>query len=97
LFRAGDVAVGGGMTVRRTFASSVTGLVGAAVLAPSSHDTQLGPFRTSDSAIDLSADRTRALPVNDPDDRELTISCCALFNLRGWDSVRWQTTGRLWC
>jgi len=29
------------------------------------------------------ADRTRALPANDPDDRELTISCgCALMNLR---------------
>lgn len=29
------------------------------------------------------ADRTRALPENDPDDRELTISCgAALFNLR---------------
>jgi hypothetical protein len=28
-------------------------------------------------------DRTRALPANDPDDRELTISCgCALKNLR---------------
>jgi hypothetical protein len=33
--------------------------------------------------IDLYADRTRALPVNDPDDRELSISCgCALMNLR---------------
>ena len=71
------------MTVRRTFASSVTALVGAAVLAPSSHNTQPWRFRTSDSAIDVFADRTRALPVNDPEDRELTISCgCALFNLR---------------
>ena len=33
--------------------------------------------------VELLADRTRALPVNDPQDRELTISCgCALFNLR---------------
>ena len=71
------------MTVRRTFVSSVTALVGAAALAPSSHNTQPWRFRTSDSAIDLFADRTRALPVNDPEDRELTISCgCALFNLR---------------
>jgi hypothetical protein len=33
--------------------------------------------------IHLRADRTRALPVNDPDDRELVMSCgAALFNLR---------------
>lgn len=37
----------------------------------------------SESTIHLYADRARALPVNDPDDRELTISCgCALMNLR---------------
>lgn len=71
------------MTATRTFASSVTALVGAAVLAPSSHNTQPWRFRTSDGAIDVFADRTRALAVNDPEDRELTISCgCALFNLR---------------
>ena len=58
-------------------------LVGNAVLAPSSHNTQPWLFRVSDSTIDLIADRTRALPVNDPDDRELAISCgCALMNLR---------------
>ncbi len=54
-----------------------------AVLAPSSHNTQPWRFRPVDDGIDLLADRTRALPVNDPEDRELTISCgCALFNLR---------------
>lgn len=58
-------------------------LVRAAVLAPSSHNTQPWIFRVGDSRIDLFADRTRALPVNDPDDRELSISCgCALMNLR---------------
>lgn len=58
-------------------------LVQAATLAPSSHNTQPWLFRLAGQAIDLLADRTRALPVNDPDDRELTISCgCALFNLR---------------
>lgn len=58
-------------------------LVHAATLAPSSHNTQPWLFRLEDQAIELLADRTRALPVNDPDDRELTISCgCALFNLR---------------
>lgn len=54
-----------------------------AILAPSSHNTQPWVFRVSNQGIDLLADRTRALPVNDPDDRELTISCgCALMNLR---------------
>jgi nitroreductase len=58
-------------------------LVAWAVRAPSSHNTQPWVFRITGSAIDLLADRTRALPVNDPDDRELTISCgCALMNLR---------------
>jgi hypothetical protein len=58
-------------------------LIRKAVRAPSSHNTQPWLFRVSQSAIDLYADRTRALPVNDPDDRELAISCgCALMNLR---------------
>lgn len=58
-------------------------MIGRAVLAPSSHNTQPWFFRLSDSAVDLCADRTRALPVNDPEDRELAISCgCALMNLR---------------
>lgn len=58
-------------------------LIGDAVLAPSSHNTQPWYFRCSGPTIDLCADRTRALPVNDPEDRELTISCgCALMNLR---------------
>ncbi|MGM0633515.1 MAG: Acg family FMN-binding oxidoreductase [Pseudomonadota bacterium] len=58
-------------------------MIDRAVQAPSSHNTQPWYFRLSDSAIELYADRTRALPVNDPDDRELCISCgCALMNLR---------------
>jgi nitroreductase len=58
-------------------------LLEAATLAPSSHNTQPWQFCITETAIDLIADRTRALPVNDPDDRELTISCgAALFNLR---------------
>ena len=58
-------------------------LLEAAVLAPSSHNTQPWIFEISDSRISLLADRTRALPANDPDDRELAISCgAALFNLR---------------
>lgn len=64
-------------------ATALRALVQAASLAPSSHNTQPWLFRTDAQGVDLIADRTRALPVNDPHDRELTISCgCALFNLR---------------
>ena len=57
-------------------------LVAAAVAAPSSHNTQPWLFEEFDRGIAVLADRTRALPVNDPFDRELTISCgTALFNI----------------
>ena len=52
-------------------------LVRCAVLAPSGHNTQPWLFRVSGETLELHADRTRALPVVDPDDRELTISCGA--------------------
>jgi hypothetical protein len=53
-----------------------------AVLAPSIHNTQPWLFRLRDGAVELLADRSRALPVVDPDDRLLTISCgAALMNL----------------
>lgn len=58
-------------------------LIRLAALAPSSHNTQPWVFSRTEHGIDLSADRARALPVNDPEDRELLISCgCALLNLR---------------
>ncbi|MGE5174841.1 MAG: Acg family FMN-binding oxidoreductase [Hyphomicrobiales bacterium] len=54
-----------------------------ATLAPSSHNSQPWWFRIVGDHVDLYADRTRALPVVDPEDRELTISCgAALFHLR---------------
>jgi hypothetical protein len=57
-------------------------LVEKAARAPSSHNTQPWLFAVGDDHITLYADRTRALPVNDPFDRELTISCgAALYNL----------------
>ncbi len=52
-------------------------LVARAVRAPSSHNTQPWLFRREGDGISVLADRTRALPVNDPYDRELTISCGA--------------------
>lgn len=58
-------------------------LLNYALLAPSGHNTQPWKFKVQDEAIALYADRTRALPVVDPQDRELIISCgTALFNLR---------------
>lgn len=53
-----------------------------AVLAPSSHNTQPWRFRVESGVAMIFADRTRALPVTDPDDRELVISVgCALHHL----------------
>lgn len=54
-----------------------------ATLAPSSHNSQPWRFVVGDDRIMVCADRLRALPVVDPYDRELIISCgAALFNLR---------------
>ncbi|MBW7956408.1 MAG: nitroreductase family protein [Deltaproteobacteria bacterium] len=72
----GDFPSGGSMRERLSF------LVNYAVLAPSSHNTQPWLFSIGEAGVDLLADRTRALPIADPDDRSLTISCgAALFNL----------------
>jgi nitroreductase len=57
--------------------------VRCAVLAPSSHNSQPWLFKVSADNLMLVMDRRRALPVVDPHDRELVISCgAALFNIR---------------
>lgn len=57
-------------------------LLGYAILAPSSHNTQPWKFRVSDDAIDIFADHARWLKVADSTRRELHISVgCALENL----------------
>jgi nitroreductase len=54
-----------------------------AVLAPSGHNTQPWLFSVSEGEVKLRTDRTRGLPVVDPEDRALVISCrAALFYLR---------------
>jgi hypothetical protein len=58
-------------------------LLNYAVVAPSGHNTQPWLFRLTSDGVELFADRTRALPIVDPEDRELTISCgAALCQLR---------------
>lgn len=72
-----DFPAGGTLAERLEF------LLGYAVLAPSSHNTQPWRFRVAAGAVELYADRTRALPVVDPSDREMMISCgAALYHLR---------------
>ncbi|MEU8632203.1 hypothetical protein AB0C38_08555 [Amycolatopsis sp. NPDC048633] len=61
----------------------VKSVLGAAVLAPSTRNTQPWRFRCTAAGIELHADPDRALPVADADRRELLLSCgAALFNLR---------------
>ena len=58
-------------------------LLGYAILAPSGHNTQPWLFRLVPNGVELIADRTRCLPVVDPYDRALVISCgAALGHLR---------------
>jgi hypothetical protein len=52
-------------------------LAGYGTLAPSSHNSQPWRFQVTADGITVLADRSRALPVVDPHDRELAISCGA--------------------
>lgn len=53
-----------------------------AILAPSGHNTQPWKFSIRTNKISVYVDRTRNLPVVDPDNREMYISAgCALANL----------------
>ena len=54
-----------------------------AVLAPSTRNVQPWLFEARGDRLSIYADRSRALPVVDPDDRELVMSCgAALLHLR---------------
>jgi nitroreductase len=55
----------------------------AAAAAPSVHNTQPWLFRPTGTGVDVLVDRTRRLPVLDPDGREMLVSVgAAVFNLR---------------
>lgn len=61
----------------------LTNAAAAAVLAPSTYNTQPWKLRIAGDVLELHADRTRHLPVIDGDLRQLVQSCgCALFNAR---------------
>lgn len=71
-----------GFVATRDFREVARRCVEAAILAPSSHNTQPWLFRITDSEIDVYADETRWLKVADASKRELFISIgCAIENL----------------
>ena len=54
-----------------------------AILAPSTHNSQPWLFRIHGNIAEVHADLRRALPIVDPEHRELVMSCgAALFHLR---------------
>ncbi len=57
-----------------------THLLQYAIFAPSEHNSQPWLFRIGDDCLELFADRTRGLPVVDPHDRAMTISCGAALD-----------------
>jgi hypothetical protein len=71
------------MSEQRLSQQQVDILVGAALAAPSMHNTQPWRFAVDETAIDISLDRSRALPAEDPTGRALLIATgAAIFNLR---------------
>ena len=66
-----------------TAAEQLHFLVKYAVLAPSGHNTQPWKFVIAGSKVHIFGDYSRAMPVADPNHRELVMSCgAALLNLR---------------
>jgi len=70
------------LTQEETVSTPMRELIRYATLAASGHNTQPWQFAIQADAITIHPDYTRALPVVDPDHRELWISLgCALENL----------------
>lgn len=63
--------------------AQVADVLATAGLAPSLHNTQPWRFRVRPDVIELYADRSRSLPVTDPEGREMRLACgAALYTLR---------------
>lgn len=54
--------------------------ISSAIQAPSGHNTQPWMFRVLSDGVELYADRSRSLPIVDPHDREMVISCGAALH-----------------
>ena len=81
LYDTWDIS-GDAFPVEGTPADKFRFLLKYAVLAPSKNNSQPWLFRIQDDHLEFYADRARALPVVDPEDRQLIISCgAALFHL----------------
>jgi hypothetical protein len=67
-------------TLRPLSTTQWRAVIDAAVRAPSSHNSQPWIVRIGGDGctLEVFADRSRSIPINDPRDRELTISCGAL-------------------
>ena len=65
---------------RGSAADKLRFLLNYAALAPSSHNTQPWLFRIAVDSVEVVADRRRCLPVVDPHDRALIISCGAALD-----------------
>jgi nucleotide-binding universal stress UspA family protein/nitroreductase len=75
--RDADFPLGGSPEAKLRF------LLSYAILAPSNRNSQPWRWHLCGDTVELHADRMRALPHLDPDDRELTLSCgAALLHLR---------------
>lgn len=75
----------------RSPAEALTFAARFATLAPSGHNTQPWAFEIDGNSVTLRADLRRRLPVVDPGDRELMISCgAAVYGLR----LALEATGR---
>jgi hypothetical protein len=80
---AGTRVAGPAFPENGTPARQLEFLLQYAVLAPSGHNTQPWKFRIAGATVELYGDFGRRLPVADPDNRELVMSCgAALLNLR---------------